>query len=154
MLLQITLIGLAAFILVSILREIFHPGLADIPGPFFAKFTSLWRLYTTWQRTFQYDIPRLHRKYNSTLIRLSPDMVSCTDPRVIDRAFGFHNEMQKVYEYSYVHLARLILTDYCSLTWSSPLCRSSKVRNSKPCLLQQITRRTLDYGDPSPALSL
>lgn len=88
--------AVSALILFSLLRNAFRPGLTDVPGPFLAKFSNLWRLYTTWRQTFKDDIPVLHRKYKSSLIRIGPNLVSCSDPRVIDSIYGFHNEMMKV----------------------------------------------------------
>ena len=90
------LYGFLAVIIFSLLRNALRPGLRDVPGPFLAKFSNLWRLYTTWQRTFKDDIPVLHKKFGSSLVRIGPNIVSCSDPRAIDSIYGFHNEMQKV----------------------------------------------------------
>ena len=95
------LYGVLAVTIFSLLRNALRPGIRSVPGPFLAKFSNLWRLYTTWKRTFKDDIPVLHRKYGSSLVRIGPNLVSCSDPRAIDSIYGFHNEMQKV---RYIHL--------------------------------------------------
>ena len=90
------LYGILAVTIFSFLKKALQPGLRDIPGPFLAQFSNFWRLYTTWQRTFKDDIPVLHKRYGSSLVRIGPNLVSCSDPRAIDSIYGFHNEMQKV----------------------------------------------------------
>lgn len=80
----------------SFIRAARRPGLANIPGPFLARYTNLWCLYVTWRRSFKDDVPKLHAKYNSTLVRIGPNLVSCSDTRAIDSIYGFHNSMMKV----------------------------------------------------------
>jgi hypothetical protein len=73
-----------------------QPGLVSIPGPFVAKFTDLWRLYKVWQWRFKEDLPALHEAYNSSVIRVGPRMVSCSDPRAVELLYGFHTDFKKV----------------------------------------------------------
>lgn len=87
--------GLAVLLLVHLLRTALHPGVASIPGPFVAKFTDLWRLYKLWQWTFKQDLPALHDKYNSPLLRIGPKLLSCSDPRAVDLIYGFHSDFKK-----------------------------------------------------------
>lgn len=96
MLLKLLFIGALALLLSRILRNAVRPGLVSIPGPFAAKFTDLWRLYKVWQWTFKEDLPALHRKYNSTVVRIGPKMVSCSDPRAVELIYGFHTGFKKV----------------------------------------------------------
>ncbi|CAD6580679.1 MAG: hypothetical protein ASARMPREDX12_000234 [Alectoria sarmentosa] len=74
------LYGILAVTTVSLLRNALRPGLRDVPGPFLAKFSNLWRLYTTWQRTFKDDIPVLHKKYGSSLVRIGPNLSDMVKP--------------------------------------------------------------------------
>lgn len=85
-----------ALLLFNFLRNALRPGLLSIPGPFVAKFSDLWRLYKVWQWKFKEDLPALHQKYNSSIIRIGPKMVSCSDPRAIEPIYGFHTEFKKV----------------------------------------------------------
>ncbi|KAL4812056.1 cytochrome P450 [Aspergillus spinulosporus] len=84
-----------ALIFSRLLYNFFQPGLVDIPGPLPAKCTDLWRLYKVWQWKFKEDLPALHEAYNSSLIRVGPRMVSCSDPRAVDLIYGFHTDFKK-----------------------------------------------------------
>ncbi|CEJ61145.1 Putative VrtE [Penicillium brasilianum] len=84
-----------AFLSFHLLINFFQPGLVDVPGPFAAKFTDLWRLYKVWQWRFKEDLPGLHAAHHSTLIRIGPRMVSCSDPRAVELIYGFHTEFKK-----------------------------------------------------------
>ncbi|KAJ5738183.1 cytochrome P450 [Penicillium malachiteum] len=86
---------LLSLLLWTLLRNALEPGLVDIPGPFIAKFTDLWRLYKGWQWKFKEDIPSLHQKYNSTVIRVGPKMISCSDPKAVELIYGFHTKFKK-----------------------------------------------------------
>ncbi|OCL02955.1 putative cytochrome P450 oxidoreductase [Glonium stellatum] len=59
-----------------------YRGLRDIPGPFWAKFTNLQRIY--WVRTMRaHEIhQKAHEKYGDC-VRFGPHMVSISDPAVI-----------------------------------------------------------------------
>jgi hypothetical protein len=85
-----------ALVLVHLLRNALQPGAFRVPGPFAAKFTDLWRLYKLWQWKFKEDLPRLHKEYNSTRIRVGPNTFSCSDPRAVELIYGFHTDFKKV----------------------------------------------------------
>lgn len=95
MILELLQAAFAVFVL-HLVRNALQPGLTRIPGPFLAKFTDIWRLFKLWQWTFKEDLPDLHRKYNSTLIRVGPRTLSCSDPRAVELIYGFHTEFKKV----------------------------------------------------------
>ncbi|PWY67724.1 cytochrome P450 [Aspergillus eucalypticola CBS 122712] len=84
-----------AYLAFHLLSNLFQPVLVDIPSPFAAKFTDLWRLYKVWQWRFKEDLPGLHAAHNSALIRIGPRMVSCSDPGAVDLIYGFHTEFKK-----------------------------------------------------------
>ncbi|KAJ6443398.1 major facilitator superfamily transporter [Purpureocillium lavendulum] len=92
------IVGVA--ILSHLLRNLFQPGLAGIPGPFAAKFTDLWRLYKVWQWRFKEDLPGLHEAHKSSLIRVGPKMISCSDPRAVEVIYGFHTDFKKANGYN------------------------------------------------------
>ena len=92
-----------ALIFSRLLYNFFQPGLVDIPGPLPAKCTDLWRLYKVWQWKFKEDLPTLHEAYNSSLIRVGPRMVSCSDPRAVELIYGFHTDFKKVRTLTILH---------------------------------------------------
>ncbi|MCJ1319468.1 hypothetical protein MMC15_004804 [Xylographa vitiligo] len=87
--------AIVVFLVVHLLRIALQPGLAGIPGPFLAKFTNLWRLYKVWNWTFKQDLPALHEYYNSQLIRVGPNLLSCSDPRAVETIYGFQSQFKK-----------------------------------------------------------
>jgi hypothetical protein len=88
--------GLIGYIVFHLLRNYLEPGLVGIPGPFLAKFTELWKLYQIWNWTFKSSLPGLHEKYDSTLIRVGPKQLSCSDPKAVELIYGFHTDFRKV----------------------------------------------------------
>ncbi|RFU27293.1 hypothetical protein B7463_g9052, partial [Scytalidium lignicola] len=91
----LVLFAVVVFLVVHLLRIALQPDLARIPGPFLAKFTNLWRLYKVWNWTFKQDLPALHEYYNSQLIRVGPNLLSCTDPRAVEIIYGFQSQFKK-----------------------------------------------------------
>ncbi|OJI79838.1 hypothetical protein ASPTUDRAFT_131330 [Aspergillus tubingensis CBS 134.48] len=87
--------ALLVLVVFHLLYNYCQPGLASIPGPFAAKFTNLWRIYKVWQWRFKEDLPALHQAYNSSVIRIGPRMLSCSDPRAVDLIYGFHTNFKK-----------------------------------------------------------
>ncbi|KAL4972282.1 cytochrome P450 [Aspergillus desertorum] len=87
--------GILAPIVSRLLYNLFQPGLVGIPGPLPARYTDLCRLYKVWQWKFKEDLPALHKAYNSTVIRVGPRMVSCSDPRAVELIYGFHTDFKK-----------------------------------------------------------
>ena len=90
------LCSIVGILLVHVLRIALKPGIAGIPGPFFAKFTNLWRLYKVWNWTYIQDLPALHEYYNSQFIRVGPNLLSCSDPRAVEIIYGFQSQFKKV----------------------------------------------------------
>ncbi|KAK4504427.1 hypothetical protein PRZ48_005343 [Zasmidium cellare] len=91
----VLILAIAAILVGSLLREALRPGVHSIPGPFLAKFTDLWRVYKVWDWTFKEDLPSLHKKYNSSLIRVGPQLLSCSDARAVALIYGFHSNFKK-----------------------------------------------------------
>lgn len=118
MILQL-LAAVVFLILFHLVRNVFEPGLVDIPGPFAAKFTNLWRLYKLWQWRFKEDLPGLHQRYNSNLIRVGPRMLSCSDPKAVELIYGFHTAFKKVRPDNNEdkQMIPTILTNSVSQTW-------------------------------------
>lgn len=61
--------------------------LREVPGPFIAKFTDLWRLLIVWQRHSHDRYLKLHQQYGD-LVRIGPNTVSVSRPDVIQTIYG------------------------------------------------------------------
>lgn len=72
----------------------FHP-LRKIPGPLFARASSLWRLIRYFRGTWHDDVLELHRKYGQ-VVRISPGEVSFTDQDAIKVIYGHGKTVTKV----------------------------------------------------------
>ena len=64
-----------------------YATLRNIPGPFFAQFTDLWRFLKVWKRDSQDVFLRLHKKYGD-LVRIGPNCVSISQPDLIPSIYG------------------------------------------------------------------
>jgi hypothetical protein len=136
-----------------LLSNFFQPGLVDVPGPFAAKFTDLWRLFKVWQRRFKEDLPVLHATHRSTLIRIGPRMVSCSDPRAVELVYGFHTEFNKVFFHTRCRQSPST-ADSHSLIWSKPWHPSTKERGNPLCSPPLTTRAMPAFASPSRARML
>ncbi len=103
-----TLIALAIILLLQHLFDRYAPGLDDVPGPFLAKFSNLWRLIETWKGHYERRIQELHRRHGN-IVRIGPKIVSLTDPDAIECIYGVKADLQKVGEL-------FVLAKYSSLT--------------------------------------
>jgi hypothetical protein len=140
--------ALSLLFLSHLLSNFFQPGLVDVPGPYAAKFTNLWRLFKVWQMSFKEDLPGLHAMHRSTLIRIGPRMVSCSDPRAVELIYGFHTEFNKVSFYARCHQSPSP-ADSHSLIWSRPWHPCTKERNSPLCSPPPTTRLMRGFVSPS-----
>lgn len=61
--------------------------LRDVPGPFVAKFTDLWRLLIVWRRDSHDTYLALHKKHGD-LLRIGPNCVSICKPDMIQTIYG------------------------------------------------------------------
>ena len=90
------IILLAIFaILLRLLYLAFKPGLRNIPGPFLAKFTNLWRLVDTYKGRHELTLENLHLRYG-VAVRIGPNVVSISDPAAIESIYGVKTDFIKV----------------------------------------------------------
>jgi hypothetical protein len=68
----------------------------DIPGPFLATISPLWKLRGALNGTLHTDITEIHRKYG-TIVRIAPDEVSIADPEAIRIIYGHGSGFTKVH---------------------------------------------------------
>ena len=68
--------------------------LKDIPGPFWARFTSLWYFNRVSKGNFQYENIRLHQMYGP-VVRVAPNQYSISDPSAIKTIYGSGTRFSK-----------------------------------------------------------
>lgn len=69
--------------------------LADLPGPFTARFTNFWRVKSAASGKAPAKFQNLHRKYGS-VVRVGPIHVSVSDPAQIPVIYGISSKFTKV----------------------------------------------------------
>ncbi|TVY40803.1 Cytochrome P450 monooxygenase [Lachnellula occidentalis] len=74
--------GLLLLAIIQLLWTYFTTPLKNIPGPFFAKFTNLWRFFDTYGGRPELTHQLLHKKHGS-VVRLGPNVVSISDPKYL-----------------------------------------------------------------------
>ena len=73
----------------------YQPCVRDIPGPFLASFTDLWRTLKVHGGRFELSNQALHAKYGD-LVRVGPNCISVGDPREIRQIYGINRLFEKV----------------------------------------------------------
>ena len=91
------LVNALAVAAVLVYRLFFHP-LAKIPGPFFARCSTLWQNWCYWRGTWHDDILRVHEKYGP-VVRINHAEVSFVDAEAFKRVYGHNNPCKKVPRY-------------------------------------------------------
>jgi hypothetical protein len=76
-------------LIAKIIRNRYGYGISQIPGPFLATITDLWRFVVVWGRRPDRTHLQLHRKYGS-LVRLGPNEVSCSDPSALQVIYALN----------------------------------------------------------------
>ncbi|KAJ5883229.1 uncharacterized protein N7473_010115 [Penicillium subrubescens] len=90
-----TLIATASILLILryLFTGIFDP-LRDIKGPTLARYTRLWEVYKNCQGQLEHVTVSLHKKYGS-IVRLSPNRYSISDPTAIRTIYGIGSKFPK-----------------------------------------------------------
>ncbi|CAI7625537.1 unnamed protein product [Penicillium pancosmium] len=83
-----------ASIAIRLLSNRYKHGLRDIPGPFVAKYSRLWKLHSVWKGNHQDVAIDLHRRHGS-LVRIGPKHISVGDPEAISVIYGLNNGFTK-----------------------------------------------------------
>jgi len=89
------LLGLTAVFITDLLWTYYSSPLKSIPGPFLAKFTNLWRFFDVWGGRAELTLRLLHQKHGSA-VRIGPNIVSLSDPRLIKTIYSTRGEYLKV----------------------------------------------------------
>lgn len=102
----VVIVGIVAARLIYL--RYLHPY-GDIPGPFLATISPLWRLRGALNGTLHKDITAGHRKYGP-IFRISPDEVSISDPEAIKTIYAHGAGFTKVCDPLYSTDPRPIIT--------------------------------------------
>lgn len=84
-----------AALICHLLLAYFTSPLKNIPGPFLAKFTGIWRLWDHYNATQTETQRRLHAKLGPA-VRIGPNMVSLNDPNLISTVYSTRGNYLKV----------------------------------------------------------
>ena len=85
----------ACAIIVEIIRTRYKKGLRQVPGPFIASISSMWRLFFIWKQDLPAVQVRLHERYGG-LVRIGPNHISLSDPEDIKVVYGTKSQFTKV----------------------------------------------------------
>lgn len=86
---------LAVLVLTKALINKYGNGLGQVPGPFLAGFTDLWRVLIVWGRRPEAVHINLHKKYGN-VVRLGPRAVSVADGQAVKVIYGLNSGFTKV----------------------------------------------------------
>jgi hypothetical protein len=84
-----------ALILFQFITSYLSSPLKKIPGPFFAKFTNLWRFWLHYRQTHIETHQALHKKYGKA-VRVGPNVVSVSDAGLIKTIYNTRGTFVKV----------------------------------------------------------
>lgn len=88
----------ALYLVVSLfLWSAVNSPLKVFPGPVLAGFTNLWRLWDVYRGRNGETHLKLHRKHGS-VVRLGPNVLSLSDPNLINRVYTTKSAWNKVSE--------------------------------------------------------
>jgi hypothetical protein len=73
----------------------YRGGLRQIPGPFVASFSNLWKLRAVWNRNMHRENVRVHEDYGP-IVRIGPNHVSVADAQSMRAIYGVQNVFHKV----------------------------------------------------------
>jgi hypothetical protein len=82
--------------LCSLLFVGFQQAYRNIPGPFVAKFSPLWRLRLVWTGAAHEKYRELHAKYGP-IVQIAPNVLAISDPAVITTIYGISSKFLKVF---------------------------------------------------------
>ncbi|KAH7355744.1 cytochrome P450 [Pyrenochaeta sp. MPI-SDFR-AT-0127] len=103
-------VAFAAYFVCWVVYSIFYHPLRNVPGPFAAKFTELWRTRRYFLGGWHDDILELHRKYGP-VVRLAPNEVAFVDKQAMGKLYGHTTGTKKVFQLSTVRLDFFASTD-------------------------------------------
>ncbi len=85
----------ALYWIISTLRLAYRSDLSPLPGPGWARFTGLYRVYRLWSGRAPSVYLEFHQKYGP-IVRTGPKTVSIADPTTIPTMYGIGSNFLKV----------------------------------------------------------
>jgi hypothetical protein len=93
------LLGCAALVIIALASHYvwtyLRSPLRQVPGPFLASVTDLWRVRSWWTGQTQWAQINLHRRLGRA-VRLGPNTVSLSDPALINTVYSSKAPWKKV----------------------------------------------------------
>lgn len=97
-LLQLSFTLVVIALLTSFILTYIRSPLKNIPGPFLAKFSNLWRFFNHYQKAHIETQIALHEKYGDA-VRIGPNVVSVADPGLVKNIYSTRGTFLKVCRY-------------------------------------------------------
>ncbi|OQV08098.1 hypothetical protein CLAIMM_12418 [Cladophialophora immunda] len=94
-----SLLGLVCLASLYVLRTAYRQGIRNVPGPWAAKFSILYRLSLILKGKAPEEYGKLHEKYGH-IVRVGPFHVSINDPAAIPQIYGISSRFGKSEFYS------------------------------------------------------
>lgn len=91
----LSLAGLIGLWILHTLHIAFYKGIRDVPGPWQAKYSILYRVSLVIKGRAVEEYQRLHQKYGA-IVRVGPRHVSINDPSAIPQIYGISSRFRKV----------------------------------------------------------
>ncbi|KZL74867.1 cytochrome p450 oxidoreductase [Colletotrichum incanum] len=88
------LLALLAVVVTQLYLTKRRHGLKDIPGPWLASFSNLWKLRAVWKQNMHRENLRVHEDYGD-IVRIGPNHVSLADPKSLRAIYGVQNVFPK-----------------------------------------------------------
>jgi hypothetical protein len=82
------------YCIISTLRLAYRSDLSPLPGPKWAQYTGLYRVYQLWSRQAPSVYLQLHEKYGP-IVRTGPNTVSIADPSTIPTIYEISSNFVK-----------------------------------------------------------
>ena len=118
-------------------------GLSHIPGPFWARYTDAWALYTAWKilrsRNKVGAQRALQARYGD-VVRTGPRSVTIFDPAAIPAIYGVRSKLDKVRSDNFPYDRECLHEDFRAM----PMSRSANPASRPVFSVYQMKRRTRD----------
>ncbi|EFX04226.1 benzoate 4-monooxygenase cytochrome p450 [Grosmannia clavigera kw1407] len=90
------LVGATVLVVVLVWFLVIHftSPLRTFPGPFWARWTNIWRLYQVSTDKYQWTIKRLHEKYGP-VVRIGPNLLDLDYPELIQTLYSTDGKWNK-----------------------------------------------------------
>lgn len=138
--------GLGLLIVSYVVAYIRSP-LKDIPGPFLAKVTNVWRLIDHYKATQISTQRRLHEELGPA-VRIGPNVVSLSDPTLLKTVYSTRGEFVKVRD------PLTSVTEHTRARGRTSSPRIDRAYSNTPCRATSTQSMTLCKTDGSFRMSL